>query len=97
MALTLSIDREIVELQRQLSQAQKELGYCLNYCFALSRNLASAAYIKQRLAEGDIQGAAEAWYELEQKDQIALNRAPTKGGFLSTKERELMKTSEFRP
>lgn len=85
------------ETERQLAQAEKELGYCRNYCFALSKNLETALYIKQRFADGDIQGAAEAWFELSQKDQMALNLAPTKGGFLSTAERALMKSGEFRP
>ena len=95
MALTLSQDREIEELQRQLGQAQKELGWLRSYCFALRQNLDTALYIKQKFAEGDILGAKQAWNELSQKEKIALYMAPTKGGFLTTKERELIRQPGF--
>ncbi len=83
--------------EAELIQAQKELGYMRSYCFAISRNLDTAIYIKERFKDGDIKGAAEAWYEMDERDQKALYMAPTKGGFLSTKERSLMKSGEFRP
>jgi len=51
--------------------------------------------IKASLADGDYSTAKEAWQEVPQETQIALWRAPTKGGCFTTKEREQMKSTEW--
>ena len=44
----------------------------------------------------DYPKAAEAWFELDREVQTKLWKAPSKGGVFSTREREVMKSSEFR-
>ena len=39
---------------------------------------------------------ASAWFELSDDEKKALWIAPTKGGAFTTKEREVIKSSEFR-
>lgn len=40
--------------------------------------------------------AAEAYFELSDEEKMLINLAPSKGGIFTTKEREVMKSSEFR-
>lgn len=44
----------------------------------------------------DLTLAAEAWFELTEEQQRSLWVAPSKGGAFTTKEREIIKSSEFR-
>jgi hypothetical protein len=48
------------------------------------------------IAESDLSSAAEEWFTLPKHVQEALWVAPSKGGSFSTKNREVMKSSEFR-
>ena len=48
------------------------------------------------IESGEYSSAAEAWFELDEKEKMELWRAPSKGGVFSTREREVMKTKEFR-
>lgn len=57
--------------------------------------LAAVLYIKQALAEQDIDRAAEAYAELTKPEIAALYLAPSKGGVFTTDERATMKASEF--
>ena len=52
--------------------------------------------IKDGIAEGDLSKANEAWHELSEDEMKALWAAPSKGGPFSTKEREIMKSTDFR-
>jgi hypothetical protein len=52
--------------------------------------------IKQGIESDDYSSAAESWFELSEDEKHAIWIAPTKGGPFSTKERELMKSVEFR-
>jgi hypothetical protein len=45
--------------------------------------------IKKYIRIGLYDGAHEAWEEIPQDDQIVLNRAWTKGGFLTPQERQI--------
>lgn len=51
--------------------------------------------IREGIDSGDYIKAAEAWYELDQDTMRALWVAPTKGGPFTTKQREIMRSSEF--
>lgn len=62
---------------------------------ALSVWLYSVASIKDAIADGDLSAAAEAWEEIPHEDQIALWRAPSKGGPWTAAERKTMKSPEF--
>jgi hypothetical protein len=56
----------------------------------------SIEMIKAGIEQDNLSGAAEAWFELDESEKAAIWIATTKGGPFSTKEREIMKSSEFR-
>lgn len=56
----------------------------------------SVTAIKDGIATGDLSTANEAWGELSDTEKQLLWKAPTKGGKFTTKEREIMKSTEFR-
>lgn len=62
-------------------------------CYALRDSIDA---IKTALAEGNLSTAAEAWFELSDDEKMRIWKAPKKGGVFSTKEREIMKSKEFR-
>jgi recombination protein RecT len=61
---------------------------------ALGRHYESVAAIKAQLSseDPDMHAVAEMWGEIPQEDQMALWLAPTKGGCLTTAERNTIKT-----
>ena len=63
---------------------------------AVMDNLESVTVIKQGIIDNDLGTAREAWQELGEDVQMRLWRAPSKGGVFSTKERETMKSTEWR-
>lgn len=70
---------------------------------AYERNEDTVLQIKERLAFGDLAGAAAAWFDLSQDDQMALYLAPTKAGqyrekCFTTAQRETIKNelSKYR-
>lgn len=60
------------------------------------KNADSIQCIKDGIAEGRLSTAAEAWFELDDETKGALWKAPSKGGVFTTKEREVMRTAEFK-
>jgi len=52
--------------------------------------------IKQGIATGDLADAAETWFLLEKEVKEDLWLSPTAGGCFTTKERDLIKSTEFR-
>ena len=52
--------------------------------------------IKASLAEGNLSTAAEAWFELSDEEKMSLWKAPRNGGIFTTRERDIMKSKEFR-
>jgi hypothetical protein len=52
--------------------------------------------IKTGIANDDLVAAAAAWFTLPDEAKMALWKAPTKGGCFSTKEREVIRTPDFR-
>lgn len=65
---------------------------------AVAANTFSIAAIKEGIRDGDLVKAAEAWYELDEETMRALWVAPTKykDAPFTTREREVMKSPEFR-
>lgn len=63
---------------------------------AIKTHWKSIAAIKQGIEDEDFNIAAEAWFELTDKEKASLWVAPTKGGIFTTKERDVMKSAEFR-
>lgn len=58
---------------------------------AFGRHSESIAFIKDRLTADDLKAAREEWKGIPQPDQIALWLAPSKGGCLTTTERETLR------
>ena len=56
----------------------------------------SVTAIKDGIATNDLSTANEAWRELSDEEKGLLWKAPSKGGKFTTKEREIMKSTEFR-
>lgn len=52
--------------------------------------------IKEGISNNALGLASEAWAELSEEVKIRLWKAPSKGGCFTTKEREVMKSAEFR-
>ena len=75
---------------------QKVAEFYVAHNAAVAANLESIICIKQALACEDYSTAKEAWSELGEDIQRALWVAPSKGGMFTTRERETMKTTEFR-
>ena len=63
---------------------------------ATIKHQASISAIKDGIGSGDLSTASEAWFELTDIEKQSLWVAPSKGGPFTTKERETMKTPEFR-
>ncbi|MDG9785313.1 ERF family protein [Metapseudomonas otitidis] len=57
---------------------------------------ASIDAIKLGIMEGDLSKASEEWFSLDDDVKTALWKAPSKGGCFTTRERETMRSTEFR-
>lgn len=68
----------------------------LSYKKVSQENESSILAIKESIQSGDISSAAEAYYELDQKTQQELHKAPTKGGCFTIEEMNVIKSPEFR-
>jgi hypothetical protein len=58
---------------------------------ALGRHSESVAFIKERIAAGELQDVAIEWFAIPQDDQMALWLATSKGGCFTTEERRTIK------
>lgn len=63
---------------------------------AVLSNHSSIVAIKEGIAMGNLSEAAEEWFTLEDVVKSSLWIAPSKGGVFTTREREVIKSSEFR-
>ena len=52
--------------------------------------------IKEGISEGNLEKAAEAWFELSKDEKTSIWAAPSKGGPFTTEERKIIKSTEFR-
>lgn len=67
-----------------------------DYLALCERLHGSISAIQDGIANGELSIAAEAWAELTEDEKMGLWKAPSKGGCFTTKERDIMKTQEFR-
>ena len=67
-----------------------------DYQVLVEKWMSSIAAIKTALANEDYSTAKEAWNEIPDDEKTALWKAPSKGGCFTTKEREQMKSNEWR-
>ena len=80
-----------------IQQAKQEVAdffIKMNRC--IDDNMTSVLEIKNSIVQGVLSNGAEAWFELSEEDQKTLFVAPSKGGIFTTKEREVIKSKEFR-
>lgn len=68
----------------------------LEHLDTIREHIHSISAIKAGIANNNYGEAREAWVELDQDEQRAIWKAPSKGGMFTTLEREIMKTKEFR-
>ena len=74
----------------------KKFNSAYYYGMAVQNNFNSIYDIKTFLAQGEIDRAAEAWYELSEEDQISIySKAPTLGGVFTIEERKQIDSQEF--
>jgi hypothetical protein len=66
------------------------------FAYAMKACEGSIEVIKGGITAGDLSVASEAWQELTAGEKMALWVAPSKNGPFTTKERETIKSSEFR-
>lgn len=71
---------EYVELTPEQEEAAREERKRQYFIAAYEKNEDTVLQIKERLAYEDFEGAAVAWFNLSQEDQMALYIAPTKAG-----------------
>lgn len=79
------------QAQAEPTAAEKLAAQKARHDEAHARNSESIAYIKERLSADDAEAAKSEWYALSEADQRALWLATSKGGCLSTAEREIIK------
>lgn len=71
------------------------VDYFKKFTDAVNRNMAEIIDFKNAVDEGDLLTASGIWYDFSEEDQQTLHLAPSKGGILTTKQREILKSSEF--
>ena len=83
--------------QQNSGPSQKEINELLiDNTQTMLRYAESILAIKAGIALDDYSTAAEEWFSLTDDDKTILWKAPSKGGAFTTKEREIMKSKEFR-
>ena len=79
------------DLKEQLDTVTKHRDRLIEMIQAMSRNLRSIAAVRERIKREQWELLVEAYFEISEDDRIALNVAPTKGGWLTTYERGVLK------
>ena len=68
----------------------------INRLVKLRKLIPSVYWLKECLSNDDLCGALQIWEELKPWEQNTIwHPAPTKGGILTTKERDVMKSDEW--
>jgi len=68
----------------------------INRLVKLRRLIPSVYWLKEYLSKNDLCGALQIWDELKDWEKsIIWSPAPTKGGILTTKEREIIRSNEW--
>lgn len=86
-----AVSEERDDLKEKLAAVEKHRDRLLRMIDAMSRNLSSIAAVRERIKREQWELMVEAYYEITEDDRIALNVAPTKGGWLTTTERGILK------
>lgn len=86
---------EVAEAHIQQKQ-QEVVDYYTKHNKAVFENLESLEAIRGYISADDYASAFECWNELGEDIQILIWRAPSKGGYFTTREREIIKSPEFK-
>ena len=86
--------RSAEEMQNAVTQ--QDVNRLIEIAHAIADHAHTVATIKHGIEMEQLADAAEAWFKLSDDEKKSLWIAPTKGGAFSTKEREVIKSSEFR-
>lgn len=80
-----------------INQAKQEVGeYFTNYNACVRDNFAVLMDYKEAINNDDLATAVGIWYDLPTEVQNTIYKlAPTKGGILTTEERNIMKSNEW--
>jgi hypothetical protein len=80
---------------KEQEEKQESIKVEVQYQATVDKHLDSLVAIRDALAIEDYSTAKEAWRELDQDVQVALWKAPSKGGWFTTKERSQMQSNEW--
>lgn len=77
------------------ADSSKAIDEAEEYKAIVTKHKATVDAVKFALSNSDYSTAKEAWQELTQEEQVALWKAPSKGGCFTTEERSKMKSTEW--
>lgn len=78
------------------SSGEFNIERLMKHTAAIREHWPSVVCIKEMIACNSLSPAAEAWFQLSEEIKKALWIAPAHGGIFTTKERDVMKSAEFR-
>lgn len=87
------LPEELIQ-ERQPTPEEKTAARKAVHDDALGRHRESVDFIKDRIKAGDMAAAVSEWADIPQVDQMALWLAPTKGGYLTTEERQQIRDAQ---
>jgi hypothetical protein len=85
-------DQTVVNKVQAIAQEERNK----EYNDLATENALTIKTVKEGIESGEYSGAAEAWFELTEEEQMGLWKAHSKGGVFTTSEQKIIKTSEFR-
>lgn len=85
------IPEEIRQAQHEPTEEEKAATRKATHDHALARHKESIDFMKARIASGDLDAATDEWAAIPQADQMALWLATSKGGYLTTEERQAVR------
>lgn len=81
---------EVAGAIAQQNNGGEEMEFLISHSNAVRENIEEVYRIKECIANDDLDGAAGYYSDLDRDVQVALWRAPSKGGVWTTAERKLM-------
>ena len=92
-----AINEQNKNTAKDLEEITKEHNWLIAHNEACMDHLGSIFFVKEYLKGDDPKwdSAAEAWEEVPNDDKTLIWKAPSKGGFFTTKERQQIKSTEF--
>ena len=85
-------DQAVVNKVQAIAQEERNVIYN----DLATKHALTISVVKEGIESGEYSGAAEAWFELTEADQMSLWKAHSKGGVFTTLEQKVIKTTEFK-